>query len=194
MYLHVYHFSAMRWPMEWLSHGFPSSWWRHQVETFSALLALCAGGGGGSPVPCEFPAQRPVTRSFDVFFDLCPNKRLSKHSRGWWFETLLCSLWRHCNVMENTDQFISHDQYPGCWRLGDARSQAINRHGIEIVLPVHSGLITKSITSFSYILITPIYFTFCNTILVCLRAFRWLVFMLRQAESAPTYPYETQEK
>ena len=42
------------------------TWWRHQMETFSALLALCAGN---SPVS-EFPAQRPVTRSFDVFFDL----------------------------------------------------------------------------------------------------------------------------
>ena len=71
------------------------SWWRHQVETFSALLAICAGN---SPVHGEFPAQRPVTRSFDVFFDLRPNKRLSKHSRGWWFETLLCPLWHHCNV------------------------------------------------------------------------------------------------
>ena len=38
-------------------------WWRHQMKTFSALLALCAGN---SPVPGEFPAQRPVTRSFDV--------------------------------------------------------------------------------------------------------------------------------
>ena len=47
---------------------------------FSALLALCAGN---SPVPGEFPAQRPVTRSFDVFFDLRLNKRLSKQSRGW---------------------------------------------------------------------------------------------------------------
>ena len=28
------------------------SWWRHQMETFSALLALCAGN---SPVPGEFP-------------------------------------------------------------------------------------------------------------------------------------------
>ena len=37
------------------------------METFSALLAICAGN---SPVPGEFPAQRPVTRSFDVFFDL----------------------------------------------------------------------------------------------------------------------------
>ena len=42
-----------------------SSWWRHQTDTFSALLALCARN---SPVTGEFPAQRPVTRSFDVFF------------------------------------------------------------------------------------------------------------------------------
>ena len=73
-----------------------SSWWRHQVETFSALLALCAGN---SPVPDEFPAQRPVKRSFDVFFDLRPNKRLSKQSWGWWFEKLSHPLWRHCNVL-----------------------------------------------------------------------------------------------
>ena len=45
-------------------------WWRHQMETFSALLALCAGK---SPVTGEFPSQRPVTQSFDVFFDLCLN-------------------------------------------------------------------------------------------------------------------------
>ena len=45
----------------------------------------------------EFPAQRPVTRSFDVFFDLRPNKRLSKQPWGWWFETPSWSLWRHCN-------------------------------------------------------------------------------------------------
>ena len=68
-------------------------WWRQQMETFSALLALCAGN---SPVSGEFPAHRPVTRSFDVFFDLLLIKRLSKHSRGWWFETLSRSLWRHC--------------------------------------------------------------------------------------------------
>ena len=47
--------------------------------------------------PGEFPAQRPVTRSFDVFFDLSLNKRLSKQSRGWWFETQSHPLWRHCN-------------------------------------------------------------------------------------------------
>ena len=47
--------------------------------------------------PGEFPTQRPVTRSFDVCFDLRLNKRLSKHSWGWWFETLSWSLWRHHN-------------------------------------------------------------------------------------------------
>ena len=65
------------------------------METFSALLVLCARN---SPVTGEFPSQRPVTKSFDVFFDLHLNKRLSKQLRRRWFETLLCSLWRHCNV------------------------------------------------------------------------------------------------
>ena len=143
--------------------GFP--WWRHQMETFSTLLAICAGN---SPFPGEFPTQRPVTRSFDitlthndhggvsnhqshgcllnrlfrsrskktsklrvtclcagnspgtgefpaqkasyaenvsiwwrhhdVYFDLRPNKRLSKQSWGWWFETPSRPLWRHRNV------------------------------------------------------------------------------------------------
>ena len=47
--------------------------------------------------PGEFPTQRPVTRSFDVFFDLRLNKRSSKQPRGWWFETQSWSLWRHYN-------------------------------------------------------------------------------------------------
>ena len=72
-------------------------WWRHQMETFSALLAICARN---STVPGEFPAQRPVTRSFDVFFDLRLNKRLSKQSLGWWFETPSLLLWHHCNEIK----------------------------------------------------------------------------------------------
>ena len=51
------------------------TWWRHEMETFSALLAFCSGN---SPVTGEFPAQRPVTQSFDVFFDLRLNQQLSK--------------------------------------------------------------------------------------------------------------------
>ena len=69
-------------------------WWRHQMKTFSALLALCAGN---SPVTGEFLPQRPVTQRFDVFFDLHRNKRSSKQLWGWWFETPSRSLWRHCN-------------------------------------------------------------------------------------------------
>ena len=49
--------------------------WRHEMETFSALLALCARN---SPVTGGIPSQRPVTRSFEVFFDLRLNERLSK--------------------------------------------------------------------------------------------------------------------
>ena len=68
--------------------------WRHQMETYSVLLAICVGN---SSVTGEFPAQKPVKRSFDVFFNLRLNKRLSKQWRGWWFETQPCPLWRHCN-------------------------------------------------------------------------------------------------
>ena len=48
-----------------------------------------------------FEFERPVTRSFDVFFDLHLNKRLSKQSWGWWLETPSGSLWRHCNLPLN---------------------------------------------------------------------------------------------
>ena len=65
-----------------------STWQRHQVKTFSALLVFCAGNS---------PVKRPVTRSFDLFFDQCLNQQVSKQWRRWWFETLLGSLWRHCD-------------------------------------------------------------------------------------------------
>ena len=55
------------------------------METFFALLAICAGAGN-SPVPGEFPAQTPVMRSFGDFFDLRLNKQLSKQSWGWWLD------------------------------------------------------------------------------------------------------------
>ena len=69
-----------------------------------ALLAICAGN---SPVHDEFPAQRPVTRSFDVFFDLHPDKRLSKqcdlrHHRG------------HCDV---TLMYGWNSFWKGRWRI-----------------------------------------------------------------------------
>ena len=84
------------------------------METFSASLAICAGK---SQVPWEFPAQRPVTRSFDFFFDLRLHKRLSKRSWGWLFETLSCPLWRHCN----DSMTYSNDR----WRLAIIRISRI---------------------------------------------------------------------
>ena len=62
--------------------------WKH----IPRYWPLCEGN---LPINGVFPAQRPVTRSFDVFFDLCLNKRLSKQSRHRWFETPSRSSWRH---------------------------------------------------------------------------------------------------
>ena len=60
-----------------------TTWWHHQMETFSMLLVICKGN---PPVTGGFPSQRPVTRSFDVCFDLRLNKWLSTQWRRWWFE------------------------------------------------------------------------------------------------------------
>ena len=65
-------------PVVLLSTHCPVAWWRHQMETFSALQALYVGNS-------------PVT------FDLRMNKQLTKQSRRWWFDTPLRLLWRHCN-------------------------------------------------------------------------------------------------
>ena len=96
------------------------TWWRHQMETFSALLAICAGN---SPISGEFPTQRPVTRSFDVFFDLCLNKRLSKQSRGWWFETLSRPLSRHCNEVMMYFESMQSDTWFLYWKDQDQEFQ-----------------------------------------------------------------------
>ena len=96
--------------------GLRHAWWRHQMETFSALLAICAGN---SPVTGEFTAQRPVTRSLDIFFDLRLNKRLSKQQWGWWFQTLSRPLWRHCNGMlyqvHHCQEFLQTSNFHTIW-------------------------------------------------------------------------------
>ena len=89
---------SLHWLSRYYMMGLDSdtiSWWCRQMETFSALLALCERN---SPVTGEFPSQRPVTRSFDVFYDLRLNKRLSKQSWGWWFEIPSRQLWHYCNA------------------------------------------------------------------------------------------------
>ena len=83
------------------------SWWRHQMEAFSALLTLCEGN---PTVTGRFPSQRPVMLMFSLICDWI---------NGWannrWFETPLCSLWRHCNMLPDWIvklQIVRH--YP--WR------------------------------------------------------------------------------
>ena len=63
-----------------------------------------------TPVTDEFLSQRPLTRSFEVFFDLRLNMRLSKQSRHWWYETPLCSLWRPCygHIAQNAYKELCH--------------------------------------------------------------------------------------
>ena len=85
--------------------------WKHFPHYWPFVWGIhCVGN---SPFPGEFPSQRPVTRSFDVFFDLRLNKWLSKEPWGWWFETPSCSLWRHVmtwtNLMKDyCHQFLWH--------------------------------------------------------------------------------------
>ena len=123
-------------------------WWRHQMETFSALLAICAEN---SPVPGEFPAQRPVTRNFGVFLDLRPNKRLSKQSWGWWFETPSHPLWRHRNGIDcyytTTQHSKSRNLRVTLWPLG------VVGH-FEIVILKHILFISGSIICYE---IAPIW-------------------------------------
>ena len=116
-----------------------SPWWRHQMETFSALLALYAGN---SPVPGEFSTQRSVTLSFDVYFDLRPNRRLSKQSWGWWFETASCPLWRHRNDI--------HSFCEGC----------------EIIHSMHSTAFSLN-CPWSYSISQEICTRFCCALLCC---------------------------
>ena len=79
----------------------------------STLLAICVRN---SPVTGEFPAQRPATWSFDVFFEVCMNKRLSKQSWGWWFEMPLGSLWRHINVFHIPHSYLLQSlELPWAW-------------------------------------------------------------------------------
>ena len=59
------------------------------------------------PFVPEFPSQMPVTRSFDVFFDLGMNKRLSKQSKRRWFETPWYSSWRHCYAFQGPSRVPS---------------------------------------------------------------------------------------
>ena len=106
--VYILQYADSRWPIagwspSWARHGM--SWefkmhddvikWKHFPRNWPFVRGMHRSRW--------IPAQRPVTRGFDVFFDLHLIKRLSKHSPCWWFETLSRPLWRHCN---GTPEFI----------------------------------------------------------------------------------------
>ena len=82
------------------------SWFTHD-EIFRVTGHLW----GNSLVTGEFPAQRPVTRSFDVLFDLRLNKRLSKQWWCWWFETPSRPLWRRSICGNIESQYVDSQLY-----------------------------------------------------------------------------------
>ena len=136
-------------------------WWRHddviKWKHFSALLALCEGN---PLVTDEFPSQRPLTRSFDVFFDLRLNKRLSKHSRRRWFETPSRSLWRHCiGVCRSWESMPFSFQNSKCHELSRLVHYCallwfvtghFNHNPVPLKLMISSGTPVSSGVSFGY--------------------------------------------
>ena len=88
-----FHITGMLW---WVSTG--DAHRRHNMETFSALLAICEEN---PPITGGFPSQRPVTRSSHAFFDLRLNKGLIKQARWRWFWTPSRLLWCHYNGMDS---------------------------------------------------------------------------------------------
>ena len=109
--------------------------------TFSALLTSCAKN---APVTGEFPAQRPVTHRFDAFFDLRLNKRLSKQSWGWWFETPSRSLLRHCDGFKSFMYWTGdHHSYELSWT-----SNCLIR--ITVVKKTPGHLFTKNVLRTHY--------------------------------------------
>ena len=91
--------------LDWTS--WTNTWWRHQEETYSALLAFCEGN---PPVTLQIP----VARSFDVFFDVLINKRLGRQSIRRWCERPWRSMSRHC--IESMWCWFEMLRIPWMWR------------------------------------------------------------------------------
>ena len=104
-------YAAILWALDYKNSRFPKyeypSWFQWPACSNYQPMMTSSNGNifrvtgplcGESTGPGEFPTQRPVTRSFDVFFDMRLNKRLSKQPWGWWFETPSWLLRGHCNV------------------------------------------------------------------------------------------------
>ena len=100
---HILHPSVLYWLDSWLMFSVLHIMTSSYGNIFRVTGHLCGEFTG----PRWSPRKWPVTRTFDIFFDLRLNKRLNKQSWGWWFEILWCPLWRHCNdTTLNKEYFI----------------------------------------------------------------------------------------
>ena len=106
--------------------------------------------------------QRPVTRSFDNFFDLRVNERLSKQSWGWWFETPSSSLWRHCNV---TTACLASALGPFDFILGILKTKKLERLESNLIRTSFVGNIDLNLKAcLQYHLYTETSYQFCTSI------------------------------
>ena len=134
---------------------------------FSAWLAICAGN---SSVPGELPAQRPVTRSFDVFFDVRLKRRLSKRSWCWWFETLPCPLWRHSNGTVNLMAAMLHC---GCIQFVVTWCSLIYKYTVHASICHTNGDIVDGIRlSRPFVVKMICDFSFCQILCIMLHEYR----------------------
>ena len=90
----------------------------------------------------EFPAQRPVTQSFDDFFDKGLHERLSKQSWGWWFETPSHPLWRHRNDVDCNNSLL-RGQSITCHCVHDVMCEGFCAKVSVIRVWIHKGLCAK---------------------------------------------------
>ena len=109
----------------------PIQIWYMMTSSNGNIFRLTGRLCGEFTGPGEFSAQRPVTRSFDVFFDLRLNKRLSKQPWGWWFETPSWSLWRQCNntcnISNRSAYYLAFTLTTSCVQFNHRNSS--NRYG-----------------------------------------------------------------
>ena len=103
--------------------------WKYHRSTSPVLCMMTSSNGNIFRVTghlCgEFTGHRgiPRTKASDAelwcYLDLHLNKRLSKQSWGWWFETLSRSLWRHGNGSGNgslSQRARYEESVPMSWR------------------------------------------------------------------------------
>ena len=126
------------------------TWWRHQMETFSALLVLCAGN---SPVTGQW--RGPLTLSL-----ICA---LSKQSWGWWFETPSRPLWCHCyekislwcminqnmvSILLCISYIKAHLIFVCCWQTAHQIASCVTIHRVQ-----NDWLLKTTISRAEYILL-----------------------------------------